>query len=126
MSSVDPVYAQWLQGEPLWASRVHDALKSRWGESAVTSERQTGLATYGGASQEAERQLAFFARGPFAVDVHQVEGDDWHRELGRVVELTIDQLGYQEGVAVFVLEAEVDRATGMSSVTVLRPLGVAA
>lgn len=126
MAAVDPLFAQWLQGTPLWAPRTNAALAQRWGDSAITGERQTGIATYGAAVEEAERQLAFFARGPFATDVHQIPGDDWHREVGRVVRLTIDQIGYSGGADVFVLGAEVDRASGMSEVTVLVPLGPAA
>lgn len=126
MAAVDPLYAQWLQGEKLWATRPDVTMAGRWGKSAVTSERETGMATRAGAQAQADIDLAFFGRGPFAIDVHQLAGDDWHRELGRTVRLTVDQLGYEDGADVFVLGAEVDRATGLSEVTVLKPLGAAA
>ena len=123
MSAVDPLFAQWLQAEADWAVRADAPTVQRWGDSAVTTSRATGLATLAGAQAQADRDLAFFSRGPFAIDMHQLAGTDWQRELGRVVTLTIDQLGYDAGVDVFVLEVEASRQTGLSSVTVIRPLG---
>ena len=43
-------------------------------------------------------------------------------QLGRVVRLHADQLGYANGADVFVIAVEVNRATGISQVTVLVPL----
>lgn len=122
MATVDPLVAQWLQAKCDHAVRTLAAASARWGSSAVTSERVTGIATRTAAEAEADRQLAFFARGPFAIDVHQLVGTDWAAELGRVIRISTDQLGYDAGVDVFVLGAEVDRGTGLSTVTVLCPL----
>lgn len=126
MASVDPLYAQWLQSETLWATRQSAAGVARWGDGAIKSERQTGIATRADAEAEADRQLAFFARGPFAVDEHSLLGTDWGAFIGRIVTLDGDRLGYDAGVDVFVLEVEVDRAAGMSKVAVLAPLGALA
>jgi hypothetical protein len=120
--SVDPLFAQWLQAEADFVVRTDAAAQALWGATALTTERVTSIATRAHASAEADRQLAFFARGPFAIDEHELPGTDWVRSLGQVVTLTIDQLGYSSGVDVLVLEVTVDRTTGMSSVTVLAPL----
>lgn len=124
--SVDPLYAQWLQAQASYTVRIDAGGAARWGATAVTSERVTGIATKAAADVEADRQLAFFARGPFAVDAHQVVGVDWQSALGRIITLTIDQLGYGGGIDVMVIGVDIDRATGLSDLTVLRPLrGVA-
>lgn len=125
MTAVDPLFAQWLQNEADYALRHDDAQAARWGASAVTSERLTGIATKVAAEAEADRQLGFFARGPFAEDVHTLPGTDWLASLGRVVRLVGDRLGYDAGADVFVIGVDADRATGLSSVTVLRPLRAA-
>lgn len=124
MAAVDPLYAQWLQGEVLYATRADAALAGRWGDAATVSERLTGIATRTDALAEADRALTFLSRGPFAIDVHQLVGADWHRQLGQVVNLTADRLGYDAGIDVFVLGAEPDRSTGLSQVTVLCPVSV--
>lgn len=120
--AVDPVFAQWLQGYPLWASRVHDSSAALWGARGITTERATGIATRADAEAESDRQLNFFSRGPFGVDEHQLQGTDWQRDIGRIITITGDQLGYGAGADVFVLEVEADRAAGISVVTVLVPL----
>ena len=122
MSSVDPLFAQWLQSTADHVIRTDAGIAARWGDTALTTERVTGIATRVAASDEADRQLGFFSRGPFAVDVHQLLGTDWAADIGRVITLSIDRLGYDAGVDVFVLEVEADRTTGISSVTVLCPL----
>lgn len=120
--AVDPLFAQWLQADADYLVRADAVAVARWGDTAVTSERITAIATKAAAEAEGDRQLAFFARGPFAIDVHELVGLDWLRERGRVVTMVNEALGYDGGVDVFVLEVEADRATGISAVTVLRPL----
>lgn len=123
--AVDPLFAQWLQAEADWALRSSATQQARWGGSARTLETRTGIATRAAAEVEGDRQLAFWSRGPFAIDVHQVAGTDWSEEIGRVIQLTIGQLGYDAGVDVFLIGIEPDRATGTTALTVLRPLGAA-
>lgn len=126
MAAVDPLFAQWLQAEADFVVRSDDDAAARWGASGVTTERVTGVATRAGAEAEGDRQLGFLRRGPFAVDTHRLVGADWAAALGRVVRLSgepgADPLGYGFGVDVFVLGVDVDRAAGLSQVTVLRPL----
>lgn len=123
--AVDPLFAQWLQAEADWALRSSATQQARWGASARTLETRTGIATRAAAEAEGDRQLAFWSKGPFAIDVHQVAGTDWSEEIGRVVRLTIGQLGYDAGVDVFLIGIEPDRATGTTALTALRPLGAA-
>lgn len=120
MTAVDPVYAQWLQSEGLWQVSEDGTLKGRWGDMAQTSERMTTIAQKTDAAAEAVRQLAFLG-GPLVIDEHVLVGE-WGAYLGRVVTLTVDRLGYDSGVDVFVIGAEDDRAAGTSRVTVVRRL----
>lgn len=120
--SVDPLFAQWLQAMSDNIVRSDATALGRWGATAQSTERLTGIATRAAASLEADRQLAFFARGPFVLDVHQFAATDWLQSIGLVVNVTTDDLDYLPGLDVFVIDADVDRATGVSTVTVLRPL----
>lgn len=120
--SVEPLFAQWLQADADFATTVNAALVAAWGETATKSERITGIARAVDAQAEAARQLAFLDQGPFGVDEHQLVGGDWEKRLGQVVRLKVDRLGYDDGLDVFVIGAQVDRATGISVVTVLCPL----
>lgn len=122
MASVDPLFAQWLQSANDNVVRMDAAALARWGVTALTTERVTAIATKAAATVEADRQLAFFSRGPFAIDVHQLLGVDWIAALGTIVTLTIDDLDYANGADVLVIEVEADRATGLSTVAVVRPL----
>lgn len=92
----------------------------------MTTERITAIAAKADAYSEADRQLAFFSRGPFATEVHSVVGTDWENSLGRVVTFFNERLGYAAGIDVMVIGIELDRASGMSDVTVLRPFRGAA
>lgn len=119
--AVDPVFAQYLQAPASFVVRTDAAAVARWGATGLTTERVTPIATEADAQAQADRELAFFGRGPFAVEVHRVTGE-WGDAIGRVVTLTIDQLGYDPGLDVWVLEVDADRATGLTQLTVLRPL----
>lgn len=122
MASVDPLFAQWLQKGADEVVRTDAAAVARWGATAITSERTTAIATRAAAIVQADRELAFLSRGPFALDVHQLVGTDWAASIGTVVHLTSDDLDYAEGQDVFVIEVEVDRSIGISTVTVICPL----
>lgn len=120
--AVDPLFAQWLQAPADYAVSSDAAASARWGATALATERLTGIATRAAAIVEGARQLAFLSRGPFVQDAHQFVGTDWIGAIGTVVTITNAELGYEGGVDAFVLDAEVDRAAGISTVTVLRPL----
>lgn len=122
--AVDPLYAQWLQAGADYVVRTDAVATDRWGATALSTERLTGIATRAAAAAEADRELAFLSRGPFVQDVHQFVGVDWINSIGTVVTIMNAELGYENGIDAFVLDAEVDRATGISTVTVLRPLRI--
>lgn len=120
MASIDPIYAQWLQADGRWLTAEDGALRARWGDKALTTQRMTTIATKADAEAEAARQLAFL--GPVAaIDEHLLLGS-WQQYRGQVITLSINQLGYDQGVHVFVIKADDDEATGLSRVTVLRRL----
>lgn len=121
--AVDQTFGEWLQAEADFVTQSHASAADRWGDTAMTVARTTAIATRAAAVAEAARQLAFWARGPFAIDIHDVVGVDWTTALGRVVALSIDALGYDSGVPVFVIGVEPDRATGVTKLTVVRPMG---
>ncbi|WP_454279940.1 hypothetical protein [Sphingomonas sp. Marseille-Q8236] len=120
--SVDPLFAQWLQAQADYVVVSDAAGLARWAATAVTASRTTSIATKEAAQAEAARQLAFFSRGPFAIDVHEFASTDWLETIGLVVTISNDDLGYADGIDVFVLGVESDAQTGISAVTVLRPL----
>lgn len=120
MSSVDPIFAQWLQDSGLWCVGADATLNARWGAKAITVERMTSLATVEGASAEQARRAAFF-NVPIAVEEHLLSGQ-WAGHLGQVITISGPQLGYDNGIAVFVVGVDDNRATGLSRVTVLRRL----
>jgi len=122
MSTVDPLYAQWLIAETLWAVSTDATLAARWGASGQTTERATTIANKADAIAEAARQVAFLAGGgPLVIDEHQLIGA-WCGYLGQVITITGDQLGYDAGLAVFVIGVQDNPTTGLSTVSVIRRL----
>lgn len=122
MSAVDPIYAQWLMANGLWQVSTDATINARWGATALTTERVTTIATEADAATEAARQIAFLGgSGPLAIEEHELVGE-WAAYLGQAITLTIDRLGYDAGLAVFVIGALDNRATGTSTVTVIRRL----
>jgi len=111
MTAVDPIYAQWLMADALWQVSADATLNTRWGASAQTTERVTTIATEADAAAEAARQIAFLGGN-----------GEWAGYLGRIIALTIDRLGYDAGLAVFVIGAQDNRASGTSTITVIRRL----
>lgn len=122
MAAVDPIYAQWLMAQALWKVSADATLKARWGATAQTTERVTTIATEADATAEAARQIAFLGgNGPLAIEEHELVGE-WAQYLGRIITLTIDRLGYDAGLNVFVIGAQDNRAAGTSTITVIRRL----
>lgn len=120
MTVADPLFAQWLQADALFVVREDATVNTRWGETAKTSERITNIALKADAEAEADRQIAFL-HGPLVSEEHQLKGE-WASYIGRVITLTVDELGYNAGLDVFVTGVEDNRAAGTSTVTVLRRL----
>lgn len=122
MTAVDPLYAQWLMAEALWQVSTDDTLATRWGATAQTTERVTTIATKADAEAEAARQIAFLGGGgPLVIEEHEVVGA-WRQYLGQVINLTIDRLGYDAGLNVFLIGAQDNGANGTSTLTVIRRL----
>ena len=120
MAAIDPLYAQWLEAETLWHVADDPALKALWGDGGKITSRGTTIALRADAAVEAGRQLAFLG-GPLVEEEHLLLGS-WVDFLGRVITLTCAQFGYAAGLDVFVIGAQDNRATGVSTVAVLRRL----
>lgn len=122
MAVVDPIFAQWLMAPALWRVSADATLNARWGASAQTTERVTTIANGADVAAEAARQIAFLGgNGPLAIEEHELVGE-WAQYLGRIVTLTIDRLGYDAGLNVFVIGAQDNRGAGTSILTVIRRL----
>lgn len=122
MAVVDPIFAQWLMAPALWRVSADATLNARWGASAQTTERVTTIANGADVAAEAARQIAFLGgNGPLAIEEHELVGE-WAQYLGRIITLTIDRLGYDAGLNVFVIGAQDNRGAGTSILTVIRRL----
>lgn len=122
MASVDPLFAQWLMAEARQHVETDAVLLARWGVTAITTARTTTIATQADAQAEAQRQIAFLGGdGPLVIEEHELPGQ-WQPYQGQVITLTIDRLGYDDGLDVFLLGAQDNRATGLSTLTVIRRL----
>lgn len=122
MTAIDPAYAQWLIADALWQVSTDATLAARWGSSAQTTERVTTIATKADAAAEAARQIAFLGGGgPLVIEEHELPGA-WRQYQGRVINLTIDRLGYDTGLNVFLIGAQDNGANGTSTLTVIRRL----
>jgi hypothetical protein len=122
MAATDPIYAQWLMAEALWQVSTDAALSARWGATAQTTQRVTTIATKADAEAEAARQIAFLGgNGPLVIEDHEVVGS-WAAYLGQVITLTIDRLGYDAGLQVFLIGVQDKLSSGLSTLTVIRRL----
>ena len=118
MSTVDPLFAQWLQSDGQWQVSVDAALQARWGVTAQTSERMTTIALKSDAEAEALRQIGFLG-GPLFIDSATVPGA-WESHMGQVITVAIDKLGYDDGEDVFLIGAQDDLAVGTSEISIIR------
>lgn len=118
--AVDPIFAQWLIADGFWLVAEDAPGLARWGTTGASVERMTCLAFRADADAESARHLSFL-RGPLVLEEHLLRGE-WRRYRGQVITLTAAKLGYDQGIDVFVLGADDNRATGLSTVTVLRRL----
>jgi hypothetical protein len=113
-------FAEWLRAPALYMTAADAGTAAAWGDDAPTSERITPLANSADADAEAVRQRTFMGV-PMAREVHAIKGR-FAPYIGKVITITVERLGYDAGVQVFVLGAQDDLATGLSQVTVLRKL----
>lgn len=120
MAIVDPLFAQWLQGPQLSVVAEGAAVQARWGDTALAVERATTLATKEDALAEADR-IAAFRGAPMVEDVAELPGE-FGSSIGQVITVTHTDLGYEDGIDVFVIAASDNRAAGTSRVSFLRRL----
>jgi hypothetical protein len=123
MSLVPSTVAEWLTGRAIYAQAEDGGLRASWGEVSLESEVLSPIAAAADAAAEADRQLAFLGQ-PIAEEVIEVEGG-MVSLLGTCQRIVCDRAGYADGPAVLVIGAE-EQDTGVTRLTVLRPMGVAA
>lgn len=118
--TVDAGFARWLKEGIIYASATDTAIETKWGARARSTDVGSPLATKAGAEAEAARQLAFLG-GPLVIDDHVVAG--LRADLiGQPVTLTINRLGYDAGVVVFVIGAAESDQVEQTTLTVVRRL----
>ncbi len=120
MASVDPLFAQWLQSAQLSVVQEDAGVRARWGDTALTVERATTIADKDDANDQADR-IAAFRGEPMVEDVAELPGA-FESSIGEVITVEHPDLGYENGVDVFVTGANDNRASGTSRVTFLRRL----
>ncbi len=120
MASPETLFTEWLMDDALFHVERDAVREARWGDDAIETERMTVLASKSGAIEEGQRQLAFLG-GPLVEERHVVKGK-LRPYLGKVITVTIADLGYDAGLDVFLLSAVDDILTGFSQITVLRRL----
>jgi hypothetical protein len=118
--SIDTATIEWLKKGALFEAATDAGVAAAWGATAVEAEIISPLATSAAAATEAARQQAFW-EGPMAVETHDVPGlrSDL---LGLPVTIVADRLGYEGGLAVFVIGVEEAESVRRTQLTVLRRL----
>ena len=120
MAVIDALFAQWLQSPQLSVVAEDDAVQARWGDTALTVERSTTIADKAEAFAQADR-IAQFRGVPLVEDVAELPGE-FVSAIGQVITVTHTDLGYEDGIDVFVIAAADNRAAGTSRVNFLRRL----
>lgn len=116
-------YTEWLQSAERLLTREDAILAARWGALAETTTSSCVLDVEVDAIDEAARQMAFKS-GPLVEDVIVIPKPlDLALVRGRVWTITIaDDDIYAAGRDVFVLGGDVMRASGITTLYVLRRL----
>lgn len=118
--TVDAGIVGWLKNGAEYASSTDGAFATAWDVEAVETEIVSPLALAADAATEAALQQAFL-EGPLAVEKHDVTG--LRSDLvGQCITITISALGYDAGLAVFVIAAEESASVKRTTLTVLRKL----
>lgn len=123
MSLVPSTIAQWLSDRAIFAQSENAMLRASWGDVSIESEVLSPIASAADASAEADRQLSFLGQ-PLAEEVIEIEGE-LVGLLGTCQRIVCDRAGYADGPAVLIIGAE-EQDSGMTRLTVLRPMGAAA
>ena len=120
MAAVDPGFAIWLKDRALFSPTTDAGIAGAWGDDALETEIITPFASKADADAEGARQLAFMS-GPLVIDTHVVPG--LRADLyGTAQTIQADRLGYEAGVAVFVIGAEEAENADQTTLTVVRAL----
>ncbi|WP_446653112.1 hypothetical protein [Blastomonas sp.] len=123
MSLVPSTLAEWLTGRAIYAQAEDTALRASWGDVAIESEVLSPIAAAADAAAEGSRQLLFLGQ-PLAEETIELEGE-LVGLLGTCQRIVCDRAGYADGPTVLVIGAE-EQDSGMTRLTVLRPMGVGA
>ena len=123
MSLVPSTVAEWLAGRAIYAQAEDAALRASWGDVSIESEVLSPIAAAADAAAESDRQLQFLGQ-PLAEEVVEIAGERVDL-LGTCQRIACDRAGYADGPAVLVIGAE-EQDSGVTRLTVLRPMGVGA
>lgn len=123
MSLVPTTMAEWLTGRAIYAQAEDPVLRASWGEVSLESEVLSPIATASDAAVEADRQLLFLSQ-PLAEEIIEVAGELVYL-LGTCQRIVCDRAGYANGPSVLIIGAE-EQDSGLTRLTVLRPMGVGA
>jgi len=118
VAAVDPSYAQALKSDALYL-RERITAPVDWGDRGITSKGLSPYALHDDAAAECDRQATFLCGSPLVRDRALVPGRRCDL-VGKVITIKIARLGYDAGIAVFVLGAE--ESDSETTLTVLRKL----
>lgn len=118
MAAVDPNLASWLKDKALYRTAT-PSLPSGLQAMAIESELISPFAASAAADTELARQALLFDQ-PLAMDNATVQGRRIDL-VGRCITLKGDQLGYDAGIDVLVIQA-VEQEDATTQLLVLRPL----
>lgn len=109
----------WLKSDGL-RQKVEAAGLVAWGDVAVTSESRCPFDGSVNALDEGARQMAFLG-GPRVIERLAVPGRRVDL-IGQPVTLQADAVGYRDGAAVFVIDANEQESEGSTVLKVVRGL----
>lgn len=118
--SVDAGVGAWLRAGALYAEASDSSVATKWGDTAVETTIMTPYALEAAAEAEGARHLDIL-KHPLVTETHNVPGlrSDL---LGKAVTMFADQLGYDDGLDVFVIGVEEQSNVERTILTVLRRL----
>lgn len=119
-TTVEPGYGAYLKGPARYVTTNIAGATDRWGDRALSSTVMTPLVAKADAQAMATYQAQFMA-GPLARDEIVVTGLRVDL-IGRVVTITGDRLGYENGANVFVVAAKEAERVRTTTLTVLKRL----
>jgi hypothetical protein len=120
VSTVEPGYAAWLKTNARYVGATVAGAAQAWGDTAIDSRVVSPLVDRNAAQAEAVAQAQFLA-GPIARDKIVVAG--LRKDLiGRLITISGDRLGYENGSVAFVIGAAESERVRTTTLTVLKRL----